>query len=200
MSPTIGVSWSFCCFLGVFSPNSKSNHVETWPNNRLQPYPTLLSPPQTLHASWELTPRNPWHRHRGKTSLHFLFRNRCSLQTSLQRNAKKKCVWVAFHSKFAKANISRVWKLQNVGPVYECLTLTRTNEHTVIIWNTLICIRSAGTIKSKMHRVWKWCSYTHGNHDLLLFQEQVSNSKSKMFGFSQTNPKQIMIFYCASVH
>ena len=134
----------FLLFFLVFSPQTQRatmwRHDQTIDFSHIQ---LCFSPPQTLHASWELTPRNPWHRPRGKTSLHFLFRNRCSVQTSLQRNAKKKCVRVAFHSKFAEANISRLWKLQHVGPVYECLTLTRTNEATAIIWNTLICIRGA---------------------------------------------------------
>lgn len=85
--------WSFMEFLLfflVFSPQTQRatmwRHDQTIDFSHIQ---LCFSPPQTLHASWELTPRNPWHRHRGKTSLHFLFRNRCSVQTSLQRNAKK---------------------------------------------------------------------------------------------------------------
>ena len=41
----------------------------------------------------------------------------------------------------------RVWKLQNVGAVYESLTLARTKKNAGVIWNTLICIHSAHTLK-----------------------------------------------------
>ena len=124
-------------------------------------------PPRTPHTScscWELTPRSPWHHNRGKTSPHFLLRNRCSVQISLQRNAKKKCVRVGFHYKFAKANISRVWKLQNVGPVYECLTLTRTKKDTWVIWNSLICIYSAPYSQNchLIEKYWFFMFLSHG--------------------------------------
>ena len=46
--------------------------------------------------------------------------------------------------------------------------------------------------KSEMHHVWKWCSYKHGNHDLLLFQEKFQNVKGIIVCISRfptQNPK-----------
>ena len=75
------------------------------------------------------------------------FRNRRWVQTSLQRNAKKMCPSCLPLQICYGKHLYRVWKLQNVGAVYESLTLARTKKNAGVIWNTLICIHSAHTLK-----------------------------------------------------
>ena len=117
------------------------------------------------------------------------------------KKCKKKCVRVAFHSKFAKPNISRVWKLQNFGPVYECLTLTRTNENTGIIWNTLICIRNARYDQNRKCITAEngVCTNTaickHGNNALLYFREKFQKATGILVCISRfptQNPKCLL--------
>ncbi len=140
-------NWSFCFFFVVFSPRTQTTTM--WRHDQTNDFAHIqLCFFATSDATCFLGTDTPepiaspaWEN----------FTASCSLCRYLFKEMPKKCVRVGFHSKFAEANISRVWKLQNVGPVYECLTLTRTNKNTGVIWNDLICIQSAGTIK--IHQV-----------------------------------------------